>query len=70
MLPFWVVHRDIKERRLTMIRPVEPALHSKIALVRRKSGFVPRTVQAFIESARTLDARDLRLLTSRAVHQK
>jgi DNA-binding transcriptional LysR family regulator len=65
MLPFWVVHRDIKERRLTMIRPAEPPLHSRIALVRRKSAFVPRTVQAFVESARTLDARDLRLLTSR-----
>jgi DNA-binding transcriptional LysR family regulator len=65
MLPFWVVQRDIKERRLTLIRPAEPPLHSKIALVRRRSGFVPRPVQSFIESARALDARDLRLLTSR-----
>jgi DNA-binding transcriptional LysR family regulator len=70
LLPFWVVHRDVKERRLTMIRPAEPQLHSKIALVRRRSAFVPRPVQAFIDAARTLDARDLRLLTSRAVHQK
>jgi DNA-binding transcriptional LysR family regulator len=64
LLPFWVVHRDIKEHRLTMIRPAESPLHSKIALVRRKSAFVPRPVQAFIESARTLDARHLRLLVS------
>ena len=65
LLPYWVVQRDIKERRLTLIRPSEPPLHSKIVLVRRKSAFVPRPVQAFIDSARTLDARDLRLLTTR-----
>jgi DNA-binding transcriptional LysR family regulator len=69
LLPFWVVQRDVKERRLTMIRPAEPQLHSKIALVRRRSAFVPRPVQAFIDAARTLDARDVRLLTSPAVHQ-
>jgi DNA-binding transcriptional LysR family regulator len=42
LLPLWVVDRDVKERRLSIIRPVEPPLFSKIALVRRKSGFVPR----------------------------
>jgi DNA-binding transcriptional LysR family regulator len=64
MLPFWVVHRDLRERRLSMIRPVEPPLHSRIALVRRKSGFVPQPVQAFIAAARGLEAKHLRLLTS------
>lgn len=62
LLPFWVVHRDVKEHRLTMIRPAESTPRSRIALVRRKSAFVPRPVQAFIDAARTLDARDLRLL--------
>lgn len=66
ILPLWVVHRDIKEHRLSLIRPVGPPIFSKIALVRRKSGFVPRPVQAFIEAARALDPRDLRLLTSSA----
>jgi len=64
MLPFWVVHRDVKDRRLSVIRPAEPPLYSKIALVRRKSAFVPRPVQAFIVAARELDPRDLRLLTA------
>lgn len=64
LLPFWVVQRDIKERRLTLLRTAEPAPRSKIALVRRKSAFVARPVQAFIDSARHLDARDLRLLIS------
>jgi DNA-binding transcriptional LysR family regulator len=66
LLPLWVVDRDVKERRLSIIRPVEPPLFSKIALVRRKSGFVPRPVQAFIETARALDPRHLRLLTTSA----
>jgi DNA-binding transcriptional LysR family regulator len=65
LLPFWVVHRDVKERRLSIIRPAESPLRSRIALVRRKSAFVSRPVQAFIDSARALDARDLRLLASR-----
>jgi DNA-binding transcriptional LysR family regulator len=66
MLPLWVVNRDVKERRLSLIRPAEPPLYSKIALVRRKSGFVPRPVQAFIESARNLEPAHLRLLTTAA----
>lgn len=66
LLPFWVVDRDIKERRLTLIRPAEPPLFSKIALVRRKSRLVPRPVQGFIETARKLDAAQLRLLATPA----
>jgi hypothetical protein len=59
-----VVHRDLKERRLHLIRPAEAPLYSKIALVRRKSRFVPRSVQAFVATARSLESRELRLLTA------
>jgi len=64
MLPLWVVDRDLKERRLSRIRPAEPPLYSKIALVRRKSRFVPAPVQAFVQTARHLESRELRLLTT------
>ena len=66
MLPLWVVDRDVKERRLSLIRPAEPPLYSKIALVRRRSAFVPRPVQAFVATARGLEASQLRLLTTAA----
>lgn len=64
ILPLWVVNRDVKEHRLSLIRPGGPPIYSKIALVRRKSGFVPRAVQAFIEAARNLEQQHLRLLTT------
>ena len=66
MLPVWVVDRDVKERRLTLIRQAEPPLYSKIALVRRKSKFVSRPVEACLATARHLEAKDLRLLTAPA----
>jgi DNA-binding transcriptional LysR family regulator len=66
MLPLWVVDRDVKERRLSMIRQVEPPLHSKIALVRRKSSYVPVPVQAFIDTARYLERKAVPLLTRSA----
>jgi len=62
MLPLWVVNRDVKEGRLSMIRQAEPPLYSKIALIRRKSSYVPRSVQAFIATARNLELKNLRLL--------
>jgi DNA-binding transcriptional LysR family regulator len=64
MLPPWVVDREVKERRLTMIRQAEPSLYSKIALIRRRLSYLPRPVQAFIATARDLDAAHLRLLTA------
>lgn len=70
MLPVWVVHRDVKERRLAIIRQAEPPLYSKIALVRRISKFVPRPVEAFIAMARRLEAKDLRLLTYAQASQR
>ncbi len=63
LLPLWVVHRDVKEHRLNIVHHAGPPLYSKIALVRRKANFVPRPVQAFIATARELEARHLRLLT-------
>lgn len=64
MLPMWVVEKDVKEGRLHLIRQAEPPLYSKIALVRRKSSYLPQPVEAFIESARSLEEKSLRMLTS------
>lgn len=66
MLPMWVVEKDVKEGRLHLIHQAEPPLYSKIALVRRKSTYLPQPVQAFIESARDLEEKDLRKLTAPA----
>jgi DNA-binding transcriptional LysR family regulator len=54
MLPIWAVHRDIKEGKLFRIRQSEPPLHSKIAMVRRKSGLLSRATGAFVNTARSL----------------
>ncbi len=62
MLPLWVVDKDLKDGSLHLIRQAEPPLYSKVALVRRKSNFIPRPVQAFIETARTVDPGSLSLL--------
>lgn len=63
LLPLWVVQRDLKEKHLSLIRPVEATPFSKIALIRRKSNYVPRPVQGFIETAGALPAKDVPLLT-------
>lgn len=59
MLPSWVVDKDVKDGQLHIIRQAEPPLCSNIALIRRKSSFVPRAVLAFIETARRLDLKTL-----------
>jgi DNA-binding transcriptional LysR family regulator len=64
VLPFWVVARDVRDRHLSLIRPAGPPLYSKLALVRRKMSYVPGAVQAFIDAARALDRKHLRLLTA------
>jgi DNA-binding transcriptional LysR family regulator len=64
LLPLWVVHRDLKEKRLSPIHHSGPPLYSKIALVRRKASFVPRPVQAFVSTARSLEPKSLRQLTT------
>ena len=70
ILPLWVVDRDLKERRLNLIHHTGPTLNSKIALVRRKSSFVPQPVQAFVATARELEAKQLRLLTFAPAHKQ
>jgi DNA-binding transcriptional LysR family regulator len=65
MLPLWVVDADVKAGRLSIIHQAEPPLYSKVALIRRKSSYVPRPVEAFIASVRSLDPKTLRLLTER-----
>jgi LysR family transcriptional regulator, hydrogen peroxide-inducible genes activator len=64
VLPLWLVHKDVMEKRLTLIRQAEPTLFSNISLVRRKSTFVPQPMQSFIAIARRLERKDLPLLTS------
>jgi DNA-binding transcriptional LysR family regulator len=67
MLPLWVVDRDVKEGKLNVIRQAEPPLYSKIALVRRKTSYVPQPIQGFIVTARNLDPNSLRLLKTHPV---
>ncbi len=58
-LPRWVVERDVKEGNLQIIFIAEAAPCSKLALVRRKSNYVPRPVQGFIETSISLGTSDL-----------
>lgn len=64
MLPMWVVKKDIRDGRLCLIRQAEPPLYSKIALVRRKSAYLPQPVQAFIAAARSIEEKNLNMLTA------
>ena len=64
MLPLWAVDVDIRRGALTLIRQREQPLLSKVALVSRKSSYVPRPVQAFINMAQTFECRSPRLTTS------
>jgi DNA-binding transcriptional LysR family regulator len=61
-LPVWVVERDMKEGNLRVIRLAEAAPSSKLALIRRKSTYVPRPVQGFRDTAISLAENDLPLL--------
>jgi DNA-binding transcriptional LysR family regulator len=63
LLPLWVVRRDLKERHLSMIRPIEATPFSKIALIRRQSSYIPRPVEGFIQTASALVSKDVPLLT-------
>lgn len=64
LLPVWVVHKEVKEGRLGIIRQAEPPLYSKIALIQRRARFIPGPLQAFVSEAKKMEKRDLRLLTS------
>ena len=65
MLPIWIVDNDLKLGHLTLIRQAEPPLCSKVALVSRRSGYVPRAVQSFIEQARSVVWTNPRLVMKR-----
>ncbi len=62
-LPPWVVERDLKEGTLGMIQLAGASPVSKLALIRRKSSYVPRPVQGFIKIAVSLDLSELPLLS-------
>lgn len=66
MLPIWIVDSDLKRGRLTLIRQAEPPLCSKVALVSRRTKFVPRAVQSFIEHARAVVWTNPRLVLSQS----
>jgi len=52
LLPFWIVHRDLRKGLLTMIHQRERPLFSKFELLRRTSNYIPKPVAAFIELGR------------------
>jgi len=61
MLPLWSVDADLRRGALHLIRQRERPLVSKIVLVSRKSSYVPRPVNAFINLAQTFRFRRPRL---------
>jgi DNA-binding transcriptional LysR family regulator len=62
MLPTWIVDKDLRTGELHLIRTVEPPLYSKIAVVSRKSRYVPQVVRGFINEARKLEWKSPRLV--------
>ncbi len=52
LLPFWIVHADLRQGALTLTRQRERSLISKFELVRRESSYIPNPVGAFIDLAR------------------
>lgn len=63
-LPLWLVHKEVAQQRLSIIHQVEPPLYSNISLIRRDFRYIPPPLQAFIDTARRLEERDLPLLTT------
>ncbi len=64
MLPMWIVDKDLRQGRLTLIRQAEPPLRSKIALISRRASYMPQAVQAFIGQARKIEWKNPRLVTA------
>lgn len=62
MLPVWLVDADLRSGRLFPIRQQEPPLFSKIALLTRRSRYVPEPVQAFIDQTRKVEWKSPRLV--------
>jgi DNA-binding transcriptional LysR family regulator len=65
MMPFWTVDADLKKGQFFMIRQRERALLSKIIMVGRKGGYVPKPVAAFIDLARNHECKNPRLTSRR-----
>lgn len=64
MLPMWTVGGDLGRGEFILIRQRERPLLSKLALLSRKSSYVPKPVRSFIEMAREFECKNPRL-TSR-----
>ncbi len=63
ILPLWIADADLRHGRLSLIRQEEAPLLSRIALVSRKSSYVPQAVQSFIDQARDSQWKHPRLAT-------
>jgi DNA-binding transcriptional LysR family regulator len=63
VLPMWVVYEELQNKTLFLIRQKERPLIGKIALVRRRTGYTPQPVAAFLDAARSWDWKNVRLPT-------
>jgi LysR family transcriptional activator of glutamate synthase operon len=63
VLPMWVVDAELRQKTLFLIRQKEHPLIGKIALVRRKTGYVPQPVAAFLDVARNWSWKNARLVS-------
>ena len=61
VLPMWAVDAELRKHAFSSIRQTERPLLSRIALVSRKSSYVPASVQAFTQVARDFECRNPRL---------
>jgi len=51
MLPLYTVEEEIRQRKLRAIKQTEAPLFMKVHLLRRRAGYVPPAVRAFVETA-------------------
>jgi DNA-binding transcriptional LysR family regulator len=63
VLPMWVLDAELKHKTLFLIRQREHPLVGKIALVRRRTGYVPHPVAAFLDVARRWTWKSARLVS-------
>jgi len=52
LLPLWIVHAELRQGGLMMIRQQERPLVSRFELVRRRSSYIPNPMAAFIDLTR------------------
>lgn len=65
LLPAWTVDADIRQHRLNLIRQKEPPVVSRLALIGRKSRYVPLAVKAFVQTALATEWKNPRLIFQR-----